>query len=103
MHDRLDPRERVLHLSRVADVDPVPRTGQAFGRTLPPRGDDLDPTCISPSDQLAAEVAATAGDEEACYQPRRSSRSLGSSDAVEIPTIASPSPAETSASTRASR
>ena len=37
------------------------------------------------------------------YQPRRSSSSLGSSDAVEMPTIASPRPAETSASTRASR
>lgn len=37
------------------------------------------------------------------YQPRRSSRALGSSDAVEMPTIASPSPAETSASTLASR
>jgi drug/metabolite transporter (DMT)-like permease len=37
------------------------------------------------------------------YQPRRSSSSLGSSDAVEMPTIASPRPAETSASTLASR
>jgi drug/metabolite transporter (DMT)-like permease len=37
------------------------------------------------------------------YQPRRSSSALGSSDAVEIPTIASPRPAETSASTLASR
>ncbi len=37
------------------------------------------------------------------YQPRRSSSALGSSDAVEMPTIASPRPAETSASTLASR
>ncbi|HTR32712.1 MAG TPA: DMT family transporter, partial [Gaiellaceae bacterium] len=37
------------------------------------------------------------------YQPRRSSSALGSSDAVEMPTIASPRPAETSASTAASR
>lgn len=37
------------------------------------------------------------------YQPRRSSSALGSSDAVEMPTIASPSPADTSASTFASR
>jgi drug/metabolite transporter (DMT)-like permease len=37
------------------------------------------------------------------YQPRRSSSALGSSDAVEMPTIASPSPADTSASTLASR
>ena len=33
------------------------------------------------------------------YQPRRSSSSLGSSDGVEMPTIASPRPAETRAST----
>ncbi|HST17100.1 MAG TPA: DMT family transporter [Gaiellaceae bacterium] len=37
------------------------------------------------------------------YQPRRSSSSDGSSDEVEMPTIASPSPADTSASTLASR
>ena len=37
------------------------------------------------------------------YQPRRSSSSLGSSDCVEMPTIASPRPAETRASTSASR
>ena len=36
------------------------------------------------------------------YQPRRSSSSLGSSDCVEMPTIASPRPAETRASTSAS-
>ena len=37
------------------------------------------------------------------YQPRRSSSSLGSSDCVEMPTIASPRPAETRATTSASR
>jgi drug/metabolite transporter (DMT)-like permease len=37
------------------------------------------------------------------YQPRRSRSSPVGSDAVEIPTIASPSPADTSASTLASR
>ncbi len=103
VHDGVDPAERGRHCTRVADVDPVPGTGEPFRTTLPPRGDDVDPVCIGPSDQLAAEEAAPAGDEEPCYQPRRSSRSLGSSDAVEIPTIASPRPAETSASTRASR
>jgi len=36
------------------------------------------------------------------YQPRFSSSSDGSSDEVEMPTIASPSPAETRASTSAS-
>ena len=37
------------------------------------------------------------------YQPRRSSSSLGSSDCVEMPTIASPRPVETRAITSASR
>ena len=41
--------------------------------------------------------------QNARYQPRRSSSSLGSSDCVEMPTIASPRPVETRATTSASR
>ena len=87
----------------VSDVEPVPAAGEPLRGSLPPRRGHVHPVRSSAPDELGAEVPAAAGDEEPRYQPRRSSSSPGSSEAVEIPTIASPSPAETSASTRGSR
>jgi drug/metabolite transporter (DMT)-like permease len=52
---------------------------------------------------VIAAVVLQAVPASRSYQPRRSSSALGSSDAVEMPTIASPRPADTSASTFASR
>jgi len=103
VHDRVDVGGDTRDCGGIAHVDPMPGTRQPFRRPLPPRRDDVDAAAVCAPHELGAEVAAAAGDEEPCYQPRRSSSSPGSSEAVEIPTIASPRPAETSASTRASR
>jgi drug/metabolite transporter (DMT)-like permease len=52
---------------------------------------------------VIAAVVLQAAPAARGYQPRRSRSSPGSSEEVEIPTIASPRPADTSASTLASR
>ena len=63
--------------------------------------------CSSTSARSSARPAAVdathpRADRRGAYQPRVSSSSLGSSVAVEMPTIGSPRPAETRASTSAS-
>jgi hypothetical protein len=103
MNDRVDIGRNRADRPSVAHVYAVPLPREA-GRLAPPPGrDDVETAPVRAADELRAEVPAAARDEEAGYQPRRSSSSPGSSDAVEMPTIASPRPAETSASTRASR
>jgi len=95
--DRVATLDRRTDGVRVANVDPNP-VSLTMRRVQPPGRPNLPTKSRRKPDKLAAEVAATPG----YYQPRRSRSSLGSSEAVEMPTIASPSPAETRARTSAS-
>src|SRR5439155_15574088 len=102
--DGVNAAQRLRDAGRLAHVDSDP-FGLTSRRALEPGRAHVPSLLRRSRDQLAPEVPAASGDEEPLlrYQPRRSSSSLGSSDCVEMPTIASPRPVETRAITSASK
>ena len=96
---RRPDRSRVQRLGRALDVR------EQEGDRAADRSSDIDHPALKRRAASAQPMSSHAEYRNAPvgrYQPRVSSSSFGSSVAVEIPTIASPSPSETRASTAAS-